>query len=62
MIWEGERELGLDQSLARHDMGLSTIIGRTDRDANGNKIDVAMRTRMSRLKTWDSEISNSHTN
>lgn len=50
----GRTRTGPLQSLARHDMGLSTIIGRTDRDANGNKLDVAMRTRMRRLKTWDS--------
>ena len=50
----GRTRTGPVQSLARHDMGLSTIIGRTDRDANGNKLDVAMRTRMRRLKTWDS--------
>ena len=44
---------GLPESLARHDMGLSTIIGRTDRDASGNKLDPAMRARMNRLATWD---------
>ena len=44
---------GLPQSLARHDMGLSTIIGRTDRDASGNRLDPAMRARMNRLATWD---------
>ncbi|MGC1930435.1 MAG: TFIIB-type zinc ribbon-containing protein [Candidatus Nitrosopolaris sp.] len=51
---EGRTRTGRAPSLARHDMGLSTVIGRTDRDANGNKLDVAMRTRMRRLKTWDS--------
>ena len=30
---------GMPTSLARHDMGLSTIIGRTDRDDTGNRID-----------------------
>jgi transcription initiation factor TFIIB len=40
-------------SLARFDMGLSTIIGRTDRDASGNILDAAMRSRMQRLRTWD---------
>jgi len=34
-------------------MGLSTIIGRANRDASGNKLDPAMRTRMNRLATWD---------
>jgi transcription initiation factor TFIIB len=34
-------------------MGLSTIIGITNRDAGGNKLDPAMRARMNRLATWD---------
>ena len=45
--------IGSRHSLARHDMGLSTVIGRTDRDASGNKLDTVMRTRMNRLATWD---------
>ena len=45
---------GIPTSLARHDMGLSTVIGRTDRDAGGNAIDSNMRFRMERLKKWDS--------
>jgi transcription initiation factor TFIIB len=50
---EAMTRTGIPQSLARHDMGLSTIIGRTDRDASGNKLDAAMRTRMNRLATWN---------
>ena len=49
-----KRRTGLVTSVARYDMGLATIIGRTDRDANGRKIDAAMRTTMQRLRTWDS--------
>ncbi|MFL6419606.1 MAG: transcription initiation factor IIB family protein [Nitrososphaeraceae archaeon] len=45
---------GIPTSLARSDMGLSTIIGRTDRDASGRKIDAAMHATMQRLRTWDS--------
>src|ERR687884_400183 len=45
--------VGMFTSLARHDMGLSTIIGRTNRDASGQKIDAAMRSTMERLRTWD---------
>jgi transcription initiation factor TFIIB len=45
--------IGMSTSLARHDMGLSTIIGRTDRDASGQKIDAVMRSTMDRLRTWD---------
>ena len=44
---------GMPTSLARHDMGLSTIIGRTDKDASGYKIDATMRSTMERLRTWD---------
>ena len=37
-------------SFARHDMGLSTVIGMTDKDASGQKIDAAMRSTMERLR------------
>jgi transcription initiation factor TFIIB len=40
-------------SLARHDMGLATIIGRTDKDASGQVLNAAMRSTMNRLRTWD---------
>jgi transcription initiation factor TFIIB len=44
-------------SLARHDMGLSTVIGKTNRDASGKIIDAAMHTRMQRLRTWNSRAN-----
>src|SRR5438105_7999964 len=44
---------GIPSSLARHDMGLSTIIGRTDKDASGRTIDISMRSTMGRLRAWD---------
>ncbi len=44
---------GAPISIARHDMGLSTVIGRTDRDASGHKIDAQMRSTMERLRLWD---------
>ena len=50
---EASARTGMPKSLARHDMGLSTIIGRADRDASGNKLDPTMRIRMNRLATWD---------
>jgi transcription initiation factor TFIIB len=52
---EAERNArtGAPSSLARHDMGLSTVIGREDRDANGQRIDTAMRSKIGRLRTWD---------
>jgi transcription initiation factor TFIIB len=50
---------GIPSSLAIHDMGLATVIARTDRDASGRKIDGVMHTAMQRLRTWDSR---SHVN
>ena len=44
---------GAPSSLARHDMGLFTVIGRTDRDASGGKLDPTVRSTMQRLRTWD---------
>jgi transcription initiation factor TFIIB len=44
---------GIPSSLARHDMGLSTIIGRKNKDASGQKIDTVMRSQIERLRTWD---------
>ncbi|HZD83724.1 MAG TPA: TFIIB-type zinc ribbon-containing protein [Nitrososphaeraceae archaeon] len=43
-------------SLARYDMGLATVIGKTDRDANGRKISIAMHTAMQRLRIWDLRV------
>lgn len=44
---------GAPSSLARHDMGLSTVIGRENKDASGQKIDTAMHSQIERLRTWD---------
>jgi transcription initiation factor TFIIB len=44
---------GAPSSLARHDMGLSTIIGRENKDASGQKIDTAMRSKLERLRILD---------
>jgi transcription initiation factor TFIIB len=44
---------GAPYSLARHDMGLSTIIGKENRDARGQLIDAEMRSEIERLRTWD---------
>ena len=44
---------GMPTSLARHDMGLATIIGRINVDASGHALDPAMRTTMDRLRLWD---------
>lgn len=45
--------IGALTPLARHDMGLATIIGRPDKDAAGQRINAAMRSAMERLRTWD---------
>ena len=44
---------GIPSSLARHDMGLSTVIGKTNKDHSGRNIDVSMRSTMGRLRAWD---------
>jgi transcription initiation factor TFIIB len=44
---------GIPSSLARHDMGLSTVIGKANRDHSGRAIDVSMRSTMGRLRAWD---------
>ena len=50
---EARSHNGIPMSLAIHDMGLATLIGKTDRDATGRKIDTMMHTTMQRLRTWD---------
>jgi transcription initiation factor TFIIB len=44
---------GMPTSLARHDMGLSTIIGRTDRDYTGSAIDTSIKSTIDRLRILD---------
>ena len=51
---DGKARTGIPSSLARHDMGLSTIIGRENKDASGQKIGTAMCSQIERLRTWDS--------
>jgi transcription initiation factor TFIIB len=55
-IEEGEirARVGMPTSLAFHDMGLATKIGKEATDAYGNVIDAATRTRMGRLRMWNS--------
>jgi transcription initiation factor TFIIB len=48
---------GTPTSLAFHDMGLSTVIGRENTDASGNPIDPSVRMRMARLRLWNSRSS-----
>ena len=50
---ENRARTGTPTSLAFHDMGLSTVIGKEATDASGKKIDTGARMRMNRLRTWD---------
>ena len=47
---------GAPTSLARHDMGLATIIGRADKDSSGQKVDPSIRSTMQRLRVWDFRV------
>jgi transcription initiation factor TFIIB len=47
------RRTGIPISLARHDMGLYTIIGRGTKDAGGQVLDLSIRPTMARLRMWD---------
>jgi transcription initiation factor TFIIB len=51
--FESRSHRGAPNSLARHDRGLSTVIGRTDKDASGARIDAHMKAMLDRLRTWD---------
>ena len=44
---------GQPTSIRRHDMGLSTVIGLSNKDAAGKGLSSASRTTFSRLRTWD---------
>jgi len=44
---------GIPTSLAQHDMGLSTVIGMSNKDASGNALEAATRYSINRLRTWD---------
>ena len=47
---------GPPRSLAVHDMGLSTVIGRRNIDASGQLLNASMRSTIERLRTWDSRL------
>jgi transcription initiation factor TFIIB len=50
---EDKSRTGMPTSIASHDMGLATIIGRADRDAMGRSITGSMRSTVDRLRIWD---------
>jgi transcription initiation factor TFIIB len=45
--------VGAPRTLARHDLGLSTIIGSLNKDASGKKLEPTMRSMMNRIAMWD---------
>ncbi|HEX6281552.1 MAG TPA: transcription initiation factor IIB [Nitrososphaera sp.] len=47
------QRVGLPNSLAFHDMGLSTIIGNQNRDSTGHTLNASVNSSMQRLRTWD---------
>ena len=48
-----ETRTGGPSTLARHDRGLYTVIGQSNRDAAGIRIDSLMNSRMQRIRKWD---------
>jgi transcription initiation factor TFIIB len=44
---------GFPISLAQHDMGLSTIIGKENKDSSGRQLTSSVSTTIQRLRTWD---------
>ena len=52
---EGNRtRVGAGTSLTMHDMGLSTIIGKANKDATGKPLSSGVKSSIERLRTWDS--------
>lgn len=45
--------VGSPISLTQHDMGLATIIGNSDKDSSGQKLDPSMHSMIHRLRTWN---------
>jgi transcription initiation factor TFIIB len=50
---EDKARAGAPTSITYRDMGLSTMIGRSNRDASGRSFDTPMRTAIDRLRKWD---------
>ncbi len=50
---ENRVRTGSPASLALHDMGLSTVIGRTNKDSSGHQLAASMQPMIHRLRTWD---------
>ena len=53
------QRVGLPNSLAFHDMGLSTIIGNQNKDSSGHTLNTYVNSSMQRLRTWDARSRSS---
>ena len=51
--WKGHEHHGPPVTPARHDMGVSSVISREDRDAGGSALGAEVRSMMRRLRVWD---------
>jgi len=51
--WKGYDYHGPPATLTRHDMGVSSVISREDRDAGGAALGAEVRAMMRRLRLWD---------
>jgi transcription initiation factor TFIIB len=56
-VFESERNnrsrVGSPTTLAYHDMGLATVIGKENRDSSGRQLEPTMNAMIQRLRTWD---------
>lgn len=50
---EDRSRVGTPSTLARDDMGLSTVIGLENRDVSGRALESSMKATVERLRTWD---------
>jgi transcription initiation factor TFIIB len=50
------RRTGDSLSISRHDMGLSTVINNSNKDALGKKIPTSIKNTVQRLRLWDKKI------
>lgn len=52
--YDDRSRAGSPTSLAKHDMGLSTIIGHDNMDSTGKRLSASMKSTIKRLRAWDS--------
>ena len=52
--YDNRARTGSPTSLAMHDMGLATIIGRQNKDSSGKPLSSLMKSTITRLRVWDS--------